>query len=217
MRLNIKKMKINLGTINKFSLKPLSSSKDKIPFFDDLILYYTLNEFIPEITINEELEILKHEKYWRAALKINILEFINVTIRGDLDTLLFSKLIKENKFYQRDIKDILKKEKETKFITEWECYKLEQPLTAIRLKELFEETIDFYKDISCENIVENFNFDIRTNTFYFKKTQKIDWESNFNEKFKEFLKKISLKYTNIMFVNGLVYDWYINPSPKLGI
>lgn len=210
-------MKINLGTINKFSLKPLSSSKDKIPFFDDLILYYTLNEFIPEITINEELEILKHEKYWRVALKINILEFINVTIRGDVDTLLFSKLIKENKFYQRDIKDILKKEKETKFITEWECYKLEQPLTAIRLKELFEETIDFYKDISCENIVENFNFDIRTNTFYFKKTQKIDWESNFNEKFKEFLKKISLKYTNIMFVNGLVYDWYINPSPELGI
>ncbi len=195
---------ITFGNIKKNLL--ILKKEVKIDYLEDLIFYHKLNSFIPEIEINENLEIIAKEKGYVISNYLENVEFLNVVIFGNTKTSRFKELEENGLFHRRDIKKILDQDK-TKNKISWECYKFKNVLKENVLKSLESDLIDFYNQLNHQNILNNFFFKKEINTFYFKLD--LHEVNYYLDKQIHFIKKIIKKYGDLILINGIPHERYL--------
>ncbi len=206
-------MKFSLGTIKKELVK---STKEniKVAYFDDLVFYYGLNNFIPEIEVNEKLEVIKKHKFYKISQAIEAIANLNIVIYGNDKTDFFSNLIVKAHYSRRNLKELVENDRRRKSTEDWQCYKFSNVISNENLNKLKNRIVAFYLDLNNENRIENFSYKAATLTVYFQLYQKIENNQDHYFKYKDFLKKISLEFGELVLINGLVYQYYFNPQQE---
>ncbi|CAM4136550.1 MULTISPECIES: hypothetical protein [Flavobacterium] len=207
-------MKISLGTIKK-ELVISTKANVEVTYFDDLVFYYGLNNFIPEIEVNEKLEVIKRHKFYKISQAIEVIKDLNIVIYGSDESYFFSNLIEKGDYYRRNLRELVDNDIRREEVKDWQCYKFSNAINEEYLDKLKNIMIDFYLDLNNENRIQNFNHRIEVNTVYFELHQKLGYDKDYYFKYRDLLEEISLEFGELVLINGLVYDYYLNPNQNL--
>ena len=207
-------MKTSLGTIKK-ELVISTKANIEVAYFDDLVFYYGLNNFIPEIEVNEKLEVIKRHKFYKISQAIEVIKEINIVIYGSDESYFFSNLIEKGDYYRRNLRELVDNDRRREEVKDWQCYKFSNAINEEYLDKLKNIMIDFYLDLNNENRIQNFNHRIEVNTVYFELHQKLGYDKDYYFKYRDLLEEISLEFGELVLINGLVYDYYFNPNQNL--
>ena len=207
-------MQISLGTIKKELVINTKTSID-VAYFDDLVFYYDLNNFIPEIEVNEKLEVIKRHKFYKISQVIETITNLNIVVYGDDKSNFFSNLIEKGLYSRRNLKELVENDRRREYTKDWQCYKFSNVISSENLNKLKNKIVTFYLDLNNENKIENFSYKVETHTVYFQLFQKIENMQDYYFKYRDFIKKISLEFGELVLINGLVYEYYFNPQQQL--
>lgn len=207
-------MKISLGTIKK-ELVISTKANVEVTYFDDLVFYYGLNNFIPEIEVNEKLEVIKRHKFYKISQAIEVIKELNIVIYGSDESCFFSNLIENGDYYRRNLRELVDNDRRREEVKDWQCYKFSNPMNNEYLDKLKNMMIVFYLDLNNENRIQNFNYKTELNTVYFELHQKLEYDKDYYFKYRDLLEEIRLEFGELLLINGLVHDYYFDPNQNL--
>lgn len=111
-------MQTSLGTIKK-DLIICTEENIEVAYFDDLVFYYGLNNFIPEIEVNEKLEVIKRHKFYKISQAIEVIKDLNIVIYGNDESDFFSNLIKKGDYYRRSLRELVDNDRRREEVKDW--------------------------------------------------------------------------------------------------